>query len=431
VKAPDDPVRSAAKAPPPRAPATREPEPHTAAVPEVVQPFSDWSYGSVAPTAPPVVHEVLDTPGAPLGRGTRASMESHLDADFGRVRVHADDRAARSADAVGAAAYSVGQDVVFGRGFYRPETREGRELLAHELEHTVQDAGGPVPSDLRIGEPGDIAEREATAAAARVRAPVPRAERGPERRPARGSRTPVLRRTLLGSLLGGGVGALGGALIGGLLGGPIGAIVGGVVGLVAGAIVGEVASTRSRPLTQDEIDYAHDIYLESIDYTKITITRDSTLAVGAPRTIGNTIHLKSTPPWNHFKEDTLELTEKGKLTLIHEMGHVWQYQNGGLAYMPLSIIAQIRAAAAGGDRGGAYNWEEAHEAGIPWEDWNPEQQAHAIEDYNILLRKSQAGTATPEELHKLSILLPYIELVRNRQGAPTFGTPTNYEGVGI
>jgi hypothetical protein len=113
------------------------------------------------------------------------------------------------------------------------------------------------------------------------------------------------------------------------------------------------------------------------------------------------------------------------------MGHVWQYQNGGLAYMPLSIIAQIRAAAAGGDRGGAYNWEEAHEAGIPWEDWNPEQQAHAIEDYNILLRKSQAGTATPEELHKLSILLPYIELVRNRQGAPTFGTPTNYEGVGI
>ena len=155
------------------------------------------------------------------------------------------------------------------------------------------------------------------------------------------------------------------------------------------------------------------------------------LMVGAPRTIGNTIHLKSTPPWNHFREDTLELTEKGRLDLIHEMGHVWQYQNGGLAYMPLSIIAQIRAAVSGGDRGGAYEWRTAHQAGTPWEDWNPEQQARAIEEYNILLRKSQAGTATPAELHDLSVLLPYIELVRNRQGAPTFGTPTSYEGVGI
>jgi hypothetical protein len=429
MKAPVDSVRSGAKAPAP--PVIREREPDTAAVADGGLSVSGWSYASVASSAPPIVHDVLDSPGEPLDRATRASMESHLAADFSEVRVHADDRAARSAEAVGAAAYTVGKDVVFGRGFYRPEVPEGRELLAHELEHAAQDAGRPVPSDLRIGEPGDAAEREATTAAARLRGAGPRADRGPERRQARGARTPLLRRTLLGSLLGAGGGALGGALIGGLLGGPIGAIVGGVVGLVAGAIVGEVASTRSRPLTQPEIDYAHEIYLDSIDYTKITITRDSTLAVGAPRTIGNTIHLKSTPPWGHFKEDTLELTEQGRLTLIHEMGHVWQYQNGGLAYMPLSIIAQIRAAASSGERGAAYNWREAHDAGTPWQDWNPEQQAHAIEDYNILLRKSQAGTATPAELHELSILLPYIEMVRRGEGAPTFGTPTSYEGVGI
>ena len=415
MKAPGGPVPSREIAPAPRVAPAREPE--AAPVSELGQTVSGWSYATVAPTAPPIVHEVLDSPGEPLDRATRASMEEQLGADFGRVRVHADDRAARSAEAVGAAAYTVGRDVVFGRGFYRPQTPEGRELLAHELEHAAQDAGGgPIPADLRIGEPNDPAEREATTAALRARSAAPRPERGPGRRPARASREPVLRRTLLGSLLGGAGGALGGALIGGLLGGPIGAIVGGVVGLVAGMVVGELASTRSRALTPEEIEYAREIYLDSVDYTQIRITRDSTLAVGAPRTIGNTIHLKS--DWGHFRGDTLELSEQGRLTLIHEMGHVWQYQHGGLAYIPLSLIAQLRAAVHGGDRGAAYDWRSAHQAGIPWQDWNPEQQAEAIEDYNKLLRKSQDETATPAELHELSVLLPYIEMVRRGEGAP-------------
>jgi Domain of unknown function (DUF4157) len=416
VKAPGDPSRDQAKAPAPKPPVSREREPDTTAVPEGVQPFSGWSYASVPPTAPPIVHEVLDSPGEPLDRATRASMETQLDADFSGVRVHVDDRAARSAEAVGAAAYTVGRDVVFGRGFYRPQSREGRELLAHELEHTEQEGTGPVPSELRIGHPADLAEREASAAATRIRS----GQRRPERRPARGSRTPVLRRTLLGSLLGGAGGALGGALIGGLLGGPIGAVIGGVVGLVGGMVVGELATTRSRALTQDEIDYAHEIYLESVDYTKIRITRDSTLAVGAPRTIGNTIHLKS--DWGHFKGDTLDLTEEGMLTLIHEMGHVWQYQHTGLAYIPLSLIAQLRAAVHGGTRTGAYDWHTPHNEGTPWEYWNPEQQAEAIEDYNKFYRKQQDGTITPAEMRELNTLLPYIEKVRRGEGAPEIRT---------
>jgi len=107
-------------------------------------------------------------------------------------------------------------------------------------------------------------------------------------------------------------------------------------------------------------------------------------------------------------------------TLIHEMGHVWQYQNGGLAYIPLSLLAQFKAWIGGGDRGGAYKWEPADKAGLPWENWNPEQQAQAIEDYNILLRKSQNGTATISELSKLATLLPYMQKVWSRQGAPHF-----------
>jgi hypothetical protein len=346
-------------------------------------------------------------------------MESRFGYDFGGVRVHSDERAARSAEAVGAAAYAVGDDVAFARGLYRPQSEAGRDLLAHELAHVAEGEGPGADSTVTVGRVDDQAERRAASraggsVAGRSRTHAPRASR-PRQRGA------VLRRTTLPAFLGGGIGAVGGAILGGLLLGPIGAIVGGLVGLVAGAVVGEVATTRSRSLTQDEIDYAKEVYLDSIDYSVITITRDSVLALGAPRTIGNTIHLKS--DWGHFKEDTLELTEQGLLTLVHEMGHVWQYQNGGLAYIPESLWAQFKAAVSGGERAGAYDWRAAHEAGIPWEDWNPEQQAEAIEDYNKLLRKSKDGTATPEELHELSILLPYIEKVRRREGAPTFERP--------
>jgi outer membrane lipoprotein SlyB len=377
----------------------------------------------VTETVPPIVRETLASPGEPLDRSTRANMDARFGYDFSRVRLHRDERAARSADAVGAVAYTVGRDVAFGRGFYQPHTSAGQRLLAHELAHVTQDEGKDVPASLQIGRHDDVAERQAEADAARVNAhtaAAPAVASRPTRAEGLG-RTAALRRTTFGALLGAGLGAVGGALIGGLLGGPIGALVGGVVGLIGGAIVGEITTTRSRPLKKEERDYAHDIYLESVDYTKITITRDSVLAAGAPRTIGNTIHLKSTPPWNHFKGDTMDLSEKGMLTLIHEMGHVWQYQNGGLAYIPLSLIAQIKGAVSGGDRGKAYDWRAAHEAKIPWENWNPEQQAEAIEDYNKLLRKQKDGKATPEDLHTLSILLPYIEKVRHREGAPTFG----------
>jgi hypothetical protein len=71
-------------------------------------------------------------------------MEARLRHDFGRVRVHTDARGAESARAVQALGYTVGRDIVFGAGQYRPETNEGRKLLAHELTHTIQqEAAGP------------------------------------------------------------------------------------------------------------------------------------------------------------------------------------------------------------------------------------------------------------------------------------------------
>ena len=64
--------------------------------------------------------------GDPLDAQTRASMETKFGFDFSQVRVHTDEKAAASAKAVDALAYSTGYDVVFAAGRYAPRTFEGR-----------------------------------------------------------------------------------------------------------------------------------------------------------------------------------------------------------------------------------------------------------------------------------------------------------------
>lgn len=142
---------------------------------------------------PPIVHEVLLSPGQPLKPATRALMESRFghnfshvqvsasapdrtqtkltigqagdqyerEADamaermayaptpklgrgynFGDVRIHTGPKAADSARAVDAVAYTVGRDIVFGAGQYAPDTARGRQVLAHELTHVAQQGGG-------------------------------------------------------------------------------------------------------------------------------------------------------------------------------------------------------------------------------------------------------------------------------------------------
>ncbi|WP_394829992.1 DUF4157 domain-containing protein [Pendulispora rubella] len=88
--------------------------------------------------APAAVERVLRSPGHPLGASTREFMEPRFGHDFGTVRIHDDAEAHGSAQAVRARAYTMGHHVVFNAGQYRPETAEGRKLLAHELVHTVQ-----------------------------------------------------------------------------------------------------------------------------------------------------------------------------------------------------------------------------------------------------------------------------------------------------
>jgi len=364
--------------------------------------------------------------GAPLPPALRAQSESLLGADFSSVRIHTDEQAGASALALGARAYSLGPDVVFAPGHYAPNTTTGRELLTHELWHVKQDGGRQPAGDerVRVDSPDSPQERQAEEVAhGVVQAPgsgssaalahqVPAA-------PRHGG--PVLHRSLLGAtlggVLGGTIGAVGLGLLGGLLGpaGAVaGAIVGGIGGLVAGAILGDLASRRSRNLTAAEKTYLREIFHDSVDYDKVTITRGSALSAGAARTTGNTINLQE----EHFVGDSMELTPAGQLVLAHEMGHVWQYQNGGLAYIPSSLIPQIVAGLSGQSRNAAYDWRNAVRNRIDWSEWNAEQQAERISDYNEALRRINAGNATLADYETVTLAEPFIALVRERIGAP-------------
>lgn len=102
--------------------------------------------------APPIVNEVLSSPGQALDPATRAFMEPRFGHDFSRVRVHTDQVASQSAEAVAAQAYTVGADIVFGAGRYAPASRDGQRLLAHELTHVQQQSG---PASMLFRKPTD------------------------------------------------------------------------------------------------------------------------------------------------------------------------------------------------------------------------------------------------------------------------------------
>jgi len=84
--------------------------------------------------------------------------------------LHTDDRAARSARDVNALAYTVGDDIAFAKGHYAPETGAGRQLLAHELAHVVQQHHAPAAQSDSISQPGDHDEIAADSAAESVAA---------------------------------------------------------------------------------------------------------------------------------------------------------------------------------------------------------------------------------------------------------------------
>jgi hypothetical protein len=119
-----------------------------------IQRFSGQARESLDST-PPSVDRVLASSGRPLEPSLRQDMEARFGHDFSLVRVHTGSAPEQSTRDVGANAYTVGHNIVFGAGQYLSQASTNKRLLAHELAHVVQQSGGseavqrqetPIPS---------------------------------------------------------------------------------------------------------------------------------------------------------------------------------------------------------------------------------------------------------------------------------------------
>ena len=108
--------------------------------------------------------------GASLDGGARGRIAPGLGDDLSDVRVHTDQRADDLARSVSARAFTMGTDVFFASGEYRPGSSSGEELLSHELAHVVQQRGAPTSGPLVVSQPGDALEVDADRAAQGARA---------------------------------------------------------------------------------------------------------------------------------------------------------------------------------------------------------------------------------------------------------------------
>ncbi|MEN8229435.1 MAG: DUF4157 domain-containing protein, partial [Bacteroidota bacterium] len=91
--------------------------------------------------APAIVHDAIEYGGRSMDDNTRLYMENHMGYDFSKVKVHTSSMAAKSADSINALAFTSGNNIVFNKGQYAPNTANGKRLLAHELTHVVQQNG--------------------------------------------------------------------------------------------------------------------------------------------------------------------------------------------------------------------------------------------------------------------------------------------------
>lgn len=105
-------------------------------IPDRAPPRRDEDAGRTAVA----VQELDASPGRPLPEELRREMEARFGCDFSEVRIHQDDRADGSARALGARAFTIGNDIYFQAGAFEPTKLDGRRLLAHELAHTIQQA---------------------------------------------------------------------------------------------------------------------------------------------------------------------------------------------------------------------------------------------------------------------------------------------------
>lgn len=177
---------------------------------------------------------------------------------------------------------------------------------------------------------------------------------------------------------------------------------------------------RERGLNGAERAAAQEVFGASLDMDSIAIKPGSFGAMdGISRTIGNSINV----PIDRFdvfdseghRTDSLE---NYMPTLIHELTHVWQYQNVGPGYMAWGPLSQLYAKITTGDSANAYNqWRANVDAGMEWRLMNVEAQGDLVEGYFSLLKVQKEeirtlGQASKETTENLAKLQPYIDLLR-------------------
>ncbi len=129
--------------------------------------FGPRDDNGVAAAADTAVDRAAGSIGSPLPEELRGRFESSIGADLSGVRIHTGGESAEASSAVGAKAYTTGQDIHFGAGHYDPSSAFGVHLIAHEVAHTVQQQGAAPTRQhkLEVSAPQDGAELEADRAA--------------------------------------------------------------------------------------------------------------------------------------------------------------------------------------------------------------------------------------------------------------------------
>ncbi|HET9702299.1 MAG TPA: DUF4157 domain-containing protein [Burkholderiales bacterium] len=386
-------------------------------------PVSGTTHAARRPAAPsPLPNTGLpETTGEPLPESVQAHMGSRFGHDFSRVRIHRDGRAAQSAAALHAHAYTIGQHMVFGAGGFAPGSGACRRLLAHELAHTIQQGASPPlhgPGAAAVTVTGRAAPMlqggfwddlwsgiqtvgRAIASAfewvgERIRDVATWALDLIRELPARLAR---LGQTLVDGFWGvltfipdairalasGGLSGLGDFLweraknagawlltllsrVFDVLGGP-----------EALEFIWHLI-TRATPLTSAERAAAQSVLGPgAIRWDQVRVAESGILSAVFALNEGRafaTFHTINLPSEGAHGRSNLAI-------VVHELTHVYQYERAGSLYLGQAIHAQ---ATIGYGYGGADGLRQARAAGRHYRDFNREQQAQIAQDYYELLQ---------------------------------------------
>lgn len=181
---------------------------------------------------------------------------------------------------------------------------------------------------------------------------------------------------------------------------------------VAMSFLREVAEVRkaigmdppARALKPEEITELKKVFGDTIDYSKVQVTENmpgGLLGSDRAMAVGNSIYL---PPGTSMQ------------TMVHELAHVWQAQNGGNTYLSRALEAQLMGDGEGHLRG--YDWEAGLEKGKSWSQLSPEQQAHLIDEmYGAGYFDDPSKGFSHHGKDYSDVARQVLEAIRSRQGA--------------